>query len=142
MQVIEDLRARGHSNILATHPTTFEITKDPRLTKRGNCVIAVEANRSLADLSPEFKRMCRHGEAQITVEFKAAGIAESIFGSGSSELTLGHLSEIVGRRSTYVSDRTLMIRADRAASDIRRDLVRELKSPNTRVEVRLIAELF
>jgi hypothetical protein len=119
---------------------TFEITKDSRLTRRGDCVIAVRATKGLADLSAELRNLCKRDESRIIVELKAAGIVERIEGKGSSGLTLSHSSEIVGRKSTYSSDRTLMIRADKAARDINGDLVLALKSPDTKLQIRIIAE--
>ena len=141
LRVVEELQAKGHPNILATHSMTFEITKGHGLSRRGDCVVAVEATKGLLELSAEFKKLCRNEETRITVELEAAGITEFIRGRGNPALTLNHISEIVGRRSNFVSDRTLMIRADKAACDINRDLVRELKSSTTRVQVRIIAEL-
>lgn len=127
--------------MIAKHPTTFEITRHGGLTKRGDCVLAVQASRGPADLSAKFKNLCKREEARIMVELRAAGIVESIEGRGSRGLTLSHSSEFVGRKSTYVSDRTFMIRADKAASDIDRELIRVLKSPATRLEIRIVAEL-
>ena len=141
MRVVEELEARGHLNVLATHPMTFEITKDHELTRRGDCVIAVGATRGLPDFSATFKRLCRNERTRIILELEAAGIVESIHGRGSPALQLNHLRDIVGRKSTYVSDRTIMIRANKAASDISRSLVRKLKSSDTEVQVRIVAEL-
>jgi hypothetical protein len=104
-------------------------------------VIAVQATKGLADFPTEFRVMCGKDEARIIVQLKAAGIVESIEGKGSCGLTLSHPVEMVGRKSTYVSGRTIMIRADRAACDINRDLVHELQSPSTTLHVRVIAEL-
>jgi len=140
MRVTEDFHAYGHPNVTAKHVMTFEITKDSKLTKRGDCVIAVRATKGLADLSTELRNLCKKDESRIIVELKAAGIAEHIEGRGSSGLTLSHSSEIVGRKSTYPSDRTLMIRADKAARDINSDLVHALKSPDTKLQIRVIAE--
>ncbi len=36
--------AQGHPNILATHKTTLEITKDTEVTGEGGCIIAVKAD--------------------------------------------------------------------------------------------------
>ncbi len=127
--------------MIAKHPTTFEITKDSELSKRGDCVLAVQATKGLTDLSVEFKRLCRSNKARVFVELQAGGIVESIEGRGSSRLKLNHSKEIVGRKSTYVSDRTIMIRADKAACDIDRELIDTLKSSSTKVQVRIIAEL-
>lgn len=141
LKVTEVLFAAGHPNIIGRHRTTFEITRDNELTKRGDCVIAVRASRGLNDLSAQFKNLCRNENAIITVELQAGEIEESIEGMGSPRLTLSHMSEIVGRRSTYTSERTLMIRADKAACDISRDLINALKSPTTKVQVEMTVEL-
>ena len=141
MRIVQSFEARGHANVIARHPTTFEITRHAQLTRRGDCVLAVQATKGLADFSTEFRDMCRRDETRIIVQLKAAGIVESIEGKGSDKLTLTHPAEMVGRRSSYVSDRTIMIRADRAACDINRDLVHELQSPSTTLHVRVIAEL-
>jgi hypothetical protein len=141
LRAVADFHARGHANVIARHPTTFEITKHAQLTKRGDCVIAVEASKGLADFSTEFRNLCKRDEARIIVQLKAAGIVESIEGNGSCGLTLSHPTEMVGRKSTFVSDRTMMIRADRAACDISRDLISKLQSPSTTLHVRVIAEV-
>jgi hypothetical protein len=141
MRVIQDVYARGHANVTAEHSTTFEITKHAQLTKRGDCVIAVQANKGLAEFSTEFRNLCKRDEARIIVELRAVGIVESIEGRGSRGLTFAHSSEMVGRKSTYVSDKTLMIRADKAACDINRKLIRALKSPGTTLRVRIIGEI-
>jgi len=141
LRTVQRFQARGHPNVVAEHPTTFEITRNPDLTKRGDCVIGVRSTKGLADLSREFRRMCSVDDARIIVQLEAGGIIEIIEGRGSRGLTLSHSSEIVGRKSTYVSDRTLMIRADRAACDISRDLVYELRSPGTILQITAIAEL-
>ena len=141
LKVTEVLFAAGHPNIIGKHRTTFEITRDNELTKQGDCVIAVSATRSLNDVSSRFKNICRNENAIITVRLQAGGIEESIEGVGSPRLALSHMSEIVGRRSTYISERTLMIRADKAACDISRDLVSALKSAAARVRVEMTVEL-
>jgi hypothetical protein len=140
MRIIQSFIARGHPNIAAKHSMTFEITKDDKLTKRGDCVIAVGATKGLTDLSSEFRNLCRSDESRITIELGVAGIIESIEGAGSSQFTLSHSREIVGRKSTYISDRTFMIHADKAARDINRDLIYALKSPETTLKIKLIVE--
>lgn len=141
MRISEKLLARGHPNITARHPTTFEVTKGSELTKRGDCIIAVRATKGPRELSPEFKAICKNDASRILVELRAAGISDIIEGWGSRRLILSHASEIVGRKSSFISDRTLMIRADKAACDIDRDLVEALRSPRTTVTVRMTAEL-
>ncbi len=134
---VEEFFARGHVNITAKHATTLEITKEVDLTKNGDCIIAVGATKGLAELSETFKILCADDNAKIILEINAAEIVESVQGRGSSSLTLSHHEDIVARKSSYVTDRTLIISADKAARDINRKLVRALRSPNTSVRIRL-----
>jgi hypothetical protein len=137
LQISEKLYAKGHPNIAATHQTTLEITKDTWLTKRGDCVIAVNASKGLSELSASFKASCRNSQARITARFQVGKIVDIVEGEGSEMLPLNHAREMVARKSSHISDRTLMIQADRAACDIGRDLINALKSPETVVEVLL-----
>lgn len=139
MKIIEEFHAQGHRNVLAKHPTTFEITKDSELTRRGDCVIAVNATKGLREMSAEFKKLCRNDQTRIVVELHAAGIIEVIEGKGSPRLVLDHPTEMVGRKSSYTSGRTFMIHADRAACDMDRTLVSVLRFPETKLLVRVVA---
>jgi len=136
----ETITAYGHENIQATHKTTLEITKDKHLTKNGDCIIAVAANKSLADLSPKFKEKLRRKNAILTIRIEAEGVVEEIKASGSSHLILTHPTEIVVRKSDYISNRTLAIRADKTSYDLSKRLVDKLKNPNQKVKITLTAK--
>jgi len=137
MIAVEEIFARGHANITAKHATTLEITKEINLTRNGDCIIAVGATKGLPELSERFRMLCADGNAKIILEIKAAEIIEIVQGRGSSSFTLSHHEDIVARKSSHVTDRTLIIAADKAARDINRKLVRALRSPNTSVRIRL-----
>ncbi len=136
----EIITAYGHENVQATHKTTLEITKDKHLTKNGDCIIAVAANKSLADLSPKFKEKLRRKNAILTIRIEAEGVVEEIKASGSSHLILTHPTEIVVRKSDYISNRTLAIRADKTSYDLSKRLVDKLKNPNQKVKITLTAK--
>jgi hypothetical protein len=136
----EIITAYGHENIQATHKTTLEITKDKHLTRNGDCIIAVAANKSLADLSPKFKEELRRKNAILTIRIEAEGVVEEIKASGSSHLILTHPTEIVVRKSDYISNRTLAIRADKTSYDLSKRLVDKLKNPNQKVKITLTAK--
>jgi hypothetical protein len=136
----EIITAYGHENIQATHKTTLEITKDKHLTRNGDCIIAVAANKSLADLSPKFKEKLRRNNAILTIRIEVEGVIEEIKASGSSHLILTHPTEIVVRKSDYISNRTLAIRADKTSYDLSKRLVDKLKNPNQKVKITLTAK--
>jgi hypothetical protein len=137
----EVILARGHENISATHRSTIEITKEEHLTKSGDCVIAVSANKALSDLSAEFKKNLLTDQADLTISVEAGGVTETLSAYGSSRLILTHPTDIVIRKSGYVCSRTLAIHADRSARDLPRDLVKRLRNSKQDVRITLIMEI-
>ena len=132
-----NFEARGHAGILSTHPTTLEITRDRDLTERGNCIVAVGSSVGLQDMPAATKKalstdLCR---ARLTLEIGDQNF--SVEGRGDSALTFSHPSEFVIRKSGFISDRTLMVHANRAAADIPRPFVRLLQDPTQRILVKL-----
>jgi len=132
--------AHGHENILATHKTTFEVTKEATLTKQGDCIMAVESTRAAADLPFEFKEAARKEEARITVTIEAGELKEIVKAKGSPQLQFTHPTDLVVRKSSYVCGRTLAIGADKAASDFSRKLVEKLNDSNQEVKITLAVE--
>ena len=138
--VIIAIFARGHKNIQATHRTTFEITKEPTLTKRGNCIIAVGATKGAADLPLESKEAARKKGAQITITIEAGELREIVRSRGSSRLLFTHPTDLVVRKSGYVCGRTLAIGADKSASDLSRKLVEKIKDSSQKIRITLAIE--
>ncbi len=137
MEITEIIVARGHKNIQAMHQKTIEITKEEHLSRKGNCIIAVSADKALADLSPTFKKSLRIENARLTVMIEAGGIAETVNAYGSPQLPQTDSTEMVIRKSEYISGRTLAIRADKAAADLSRRLVKRLRNPEQTVKITL-----
>lgn len=141
MRIAEVVFAYGHENIQATHESTFEITKDARLSEKGDCIIAVSADKSMADLSPEFKENLRRENTRVVILIETDEEAEGVNAFGSQRLTLTHPRDIVVRKSDYVCSRTLAIQADKAACDLSRRLVKKLRNPKQRVKITLKVEV-
>jgi len=137
MKVTEVIDAYGHENILSTHKTTFEITKEMQLTKRGDCIIAVKATKGPSDLPKGFKEAARKENAKMTIIIEAGTVKEVINAQGSSRLLFSHPTDLVIRKSDYVCGRTLAVKADKAACDLSRQLVEKLRDPNQRVKITL-----
>ncbi len=135
----ETIFARGHRNVLATHKTTLEITKNPWLSRNGDCVIAVSADKTLDDLSFEFKERLKKN-AKLSILIQAGEAVERINASGSPRLILTHPTDIVVRKSEYICSRTLANQADKAACDLSRNLVEKLKNHEQEVKIVLNIE--
>jgi len=136
---VEVVRARGHPNVRATHPITLEITRETHLTPRGDCIIAVGADKGARDLSEAFKRAARREGARIiiTIEVPSKGLRATVEARGHPALSFEHPTDIVVRKSDYVCGRTVAIKADKAARDLPRELIEALRDPRAQVLVRL-----
>ena len=119
--------AEGHKNIRALHETTFEITKDSYLTPRGDCIIGVKSEASASDLPDWLKNGIRSG-GLVLVIICSEGICDSVIGYGSYKIQLSDPRKMIFRKSNYIGPETVMIRASKAAKDIRRELIERLKS--------------
>lgn len=139
-RIIEVIHAFGHPNILASHPTTIMITKERQVTKRGDCIVAVDADKSVADLSIEFKRALRQPKAKLIVELEVDGLKGEITAFGSPELKLNHPNDLVIRKSEFVSDRTLAVKADKSSGDLSKAVVEKLKNPKQQITLTLTVE--
>ena len=140
MEVTEIILARGHENIQALHKTTFEITKEKQVSAKGDCIIAVSADKALSDLSLRFKKTLCRERAKLTVLIEAGGEADIVKAYGSPRLILDHPTDIVVRKSSYICNRTLAIQADKAACDLSRKLVERLRDPKRKVKITLTVE--
>jgi hypothetical protein len=119
----EVLRARGHEHVSAAHASTFEVTSDDYLTPAGDCILAIEADRTPADFDDEFVAACQSSEATIVATIEAGEHTARIEGRGHPDLSFADDRSAVGRTSDYVDDRTIMVGAEKAAGDLDRDLV-------------------
>jgi len=141
MKAVEVITARGHENVQSINKTTFEITKETHLTKRGDCIIAVGATKGAVDLNPRFRTVARSQGARITIKIEVNEEEEIVTARGNPNLLFTHPADLVVRKSDYVCVRTLALRADKAACDLSRKLVEKLRNPDQKVRVTLTAEV-
>lgn len=142
MKITEVIWSHGHNNILSTHKTTFEITRKPTLTRRGDCIIAVKATKGASDVHPKFKETAKRENAQLRITVEADGLKETVKAYGSSRLTFTNPTDIVIRKSNYVCGRTVAIGADKSACDLSRKLVEKLRNPHQKVKITLTAKSY
>jgi len=141
MEETEVITAYGHRLIRSTHKITFEVTKERHLTERGDCIIAVNADKAAIDLSQGFKEAARKPNAKIRMTIEAGEEKETVEAMGDPELSFSHPTDMVVRKSSYVCDRTVAVKADKAASDFSRRLVKKLQNPNQMVKITFTVRL-
>ena len=120
------IRAKGHKNVLSLHKSTFEITKDTDLTLAGDCIIGLDIDKSMDDFPQDFKEKLSNDDTKVIVELNTPNASDRIEGYGHHDLSLSHPTDIVCRKSTFICPRTLMIKSDKAAIDLNRDLIADL----------------
>jgi hypothetical protein len=133
----EVIRGFGHPNVQATHHSTVEFTRDPELSRNGDCILVVGTDKGLTDLGSEFKAALQTPNAKLTIKIQVADLFEEIRAHGSPKLSLSHQTEMVVRKSDFASDRTLGVHADKAAKDLNRALVEKLKNPKQQAKITL-----
>ena len=117
--------ARGHPNITATNRKTLEITKDPYVTKRGDCIVACCSEKAAGELRRDVLRALT--APGIVVVILSTGSAWDYAAGETPRATPTSTWRIVVRKSTYVDESTIAIRAGKSAADLDRGLIRELR---------------
>ncbi len=124
---LERIKAKGHPNVKATHKTTFEITKENWLTPRGDCIIAIKASKSPREFNSELKNLLRRDDTITIVVLLTKNAYDYVIGKGSSKLTLSDKVRAVFRKSFYTSPNTVAINVNKAAKDLKRNLIDDLR---------------
>ncbi|HLC66878.1 MAG TPA: DUF371 domain-containing protein [Candidatus Nanoarchaeia archaeon] len=117
--------AFGHPNIRASHPRTFEFTKDPECTPEGDCIVGVAADFDTAAVQ-KFR-----GAIVLRID---CGTQREVVHAEVNPL-FSHPSELVVRIGEFASDRTFAIRADKAAAQFSTPFKAELRQPNVKITV-------
>ncbi|MHA1907050.1 MAG: DUF371 domain-containing protein [Candidatus Thorarchaeota archaeon] len=131
-------KAYGHENVIGNHRTTVEITSEDFLTPKGTCIIGIRSEMALNSLNDDIKTVARSENTKIILRLAVGDLSEEIVGYGSPGLTYEDTTSMVARTSTYECGRTLMVGADKAASDINRNLVATMQEPGAVIDCDLI----
>jgi hypothetical protein len=140
-KAMDIIYAYGHEKILGTHKSTFEITRDRSITERGDCIVAVASSKGSRDLKDDLRQLLRNDKSKIAVTIKANGLKETISGRGNKSLTLDDPNDLVCRKSDFICDRTLMIKADKSASDFDKSFIKLIRNPKIKIRIELLAEI-
>lgn len=136
----EEITFQGHKNVLSLHSRTIEITKDPNLTKKGDCILGVSANKACNDLDSSLKNRLRTNGTVVKISIVVEPFEFEVSGYGSNTLEISHSHDIVLRKSNYVDSRTLAVSCDKSAFDIPRDLVTLLTNAETKGTLKISVE--
>ena len=118
----------GHQNITSKHKTTLEFTKDKEVNLEGDCIIVVSADFNLDSIK---KFINEKPNKDITIIIQIIKSNKKIIEKIKAEINPDFNSEkeMVIRKTDFISERTLAIRADKAACDLSKELLSWLKNP-------------
>lgn len=131
--------AKGHYNVTSKHKSTFEVTMDKEIGIKADCIIGVSSDTKLEDFPLEILEAIKDENAVIKVQLETENAFDEITGYGHPELTLDHPTDMVCRKSDFKCGRTLMIKSDKAAIDLKRELIDDLKDGKD-LKVKIIVE--
>ena len=126
--------AYGHPNILGTHKTTLEFTKDNELSLKGDCIVGVKADFELKEIKQFIKKS---KNKKISITFKTISKNKKIKETILSELNPNFFNdkELVIRKTDFISERTFAIKANKAASELNRRLIEFLNKTENRITI-------
>jgi hypothetical protein len=136
----EEISFQGHKNIVSLHTRTIEITKDSNLTKSGDCIVGVSANKACNDLNPALKSRLTTKGTIVNITIIVEPHEFELYGYGNNGLDITHEHDIVLRKSSYVDSRTLVISCDKSAVDIPRNMVSSLTNSLVKGIMRITVE--
>ena len=127
----------GYKNITSRHKTTLEFTKDNEMGLKGDCIVGVKADFSLDSLK-KFIESLKSDKITITIETIDGD--DKMIEKINAEINPNFNSDkdIVIRKSDFIDERTFAIKADKAACDLDKDLIRNIA--NSHKKLRIIIE--
>jgi hypothetical protein len=134
MVILDTIYAYGHENVLCTHHTTIEITKDNYLTKKGNCILGINASKTCLNLNSSLKEKIKQGK-KIKVSIITRDNRDVFYGYGDPRLTLSNKNAIIFRKSNFICDRTILINCTKSSIDLDRGLIKSIKNQEKKFKI-------
>jgi len=144
----------GHENITSKHKTTLEFTKDKDLGLEGDCIVGVKADFQLNKIKEFIKSLKNNKKITITIQTMTNNINEKIINNKNNidgknnynekfiekinaEINKSFNSdkEMVIRKSDFIDERTFAIKADKAAFELNRDLIKKISKSKQKITV-------
>jgi uncharacterized protein len=101
--------------------------------------VAVNSSGAVRSLPEDLKRVLSSSSGRGRLALRVGPFEFTVEGRGDPRLTFLHDTDLVVRKSAFISDRTLMIHADKSSMDIPRDMVRLLQDAKNMVTVEISA---
>lgn len=118
----------GHRNIRATHKNTIEFTKEKELSIKGDCILGVNADFDLKKIKGFIK-----DKKKLKLKIIVDDVSDEL--EFVPNQNFNDNKEMVLRLGEFKSERTLGIRAEKAAKHIKRQIVEKMKEHRKKMVV-------
>lgn len=119
----------GHENTLSLHRNSIEFTKEDYLTKKGDCILGINADFDIARVKEFVKEFHLH---KVNVTISVPGVSDSFETVINSDFDS---EEMVIRKTDFLCGRTFGIKSTKASIDIDRKIVEYLTDANNSASV-------
>jgi hypothetical protein len=130
----------GHPNVRCLHRRTIEVTTESHLSLRGDCILGVKASKACRDLNEALKKSIQIDRSKIIIKISVGTITTIINGVGDKNLSLSSKTDVVMRKSNFISSRTLCIKCNKSSADLPENMIKQLQNPSCKGLLRIISE--
>ena len=121
------IKCKGHINIVAAHKKTFEIVREKDLSVKGDCIIGVNAQYNIKDLLKL--------KGSVIIKLKSGNHIDEIEAFINPLFNMD--DPFIVRKAPYPQKNTFAFGANKAAFDLSRNLIDNLKNPDNILELEL-----
>ena len=125
----------GHENMLGTHKTTLEFTHDNFLTRKGDCIIGINADFQVDQIKEFMRKEITRINQKIKITIKVDTFKDEIIAVYNTNFD--HKHEMVIRKSNFTDKRTFATMADKCAAEIKREIINNMKSQKTIMKIKI-----
>jgi hypothetical protein len=130
----DTIYAYGHENVLCTHSSTIEITKDTSLTSKGDCILGINSSKACFDLDSKLMEQIYSGN-KCKVTIMVEDLIDIFYGYGDEKLPLLSNKDMIFRKSDFICNRTVLINCTKSSLDLNRDLINALKINGKKITI-------
>lgn len=132
----DEIIAFGDDKISAKSDKEIKIVRSD--SSEENSIICVRANKAADDLNEELKEILKT-VSMVSITIEVGDSVERIVGYGSPSLKIESKDSVSLRKDDKVEDDTIAILCNKAAKDLKRELIEKLKNPSTKVKITIEA---
>ena len=131
--MIEELICvKGCEDIVALDPYKITITKSCLVSD--SSVIGIDADKAASEISKRMKDALKERK-KLHVTIRAGDVEDNLVTFGSFNLVMSSRKNLVITKTDFCDKATIGVRANKAARDLSRELVKAMRVPDALIEI-------